>query len=60
MIAERAGRGSTPGPKEREKVDPNFEAGALCALDNLEVMRGMDGESVQLIYAAPPFNSKHI
>ena len=27
--------------------------------DNLEVMRGMDSESIDLIYLDPPFNSKH-
>ena len=27
--------------------------------DNLEVMRGMNSESVDLIYLDPPFNSKH-
>ena len=39
---------------------PNFALSALYALDNLEVMRGMDSESVPLIYADPPFNSKRI
>ena len=39
---------------------PNFSLSALYALDNLEVMRGMDSESVPLIYADPPFNSKRI
>ena len=41
-------------------MTPNFALGALYALDNLEVMRGMDTESVPLIYADPPFNSKRI
>ena len=27
--------------------------------DNLEVMRGVDSESIDLIYLDPPFNSKH-
>ena len=27
--------------------------------DNLEIMRGMESESVDLIYLDPPFNSKH-
>ena len=39
---------------------PNFNLSALYALDNLEVMRGMDSETVHLIYADPPFNSKRI
>ena len=41
-------------------MNPNFALSALYALDNLEVMRGMDSESVPLIYADPPFNSKRI
>ena len=41
-------------------TQPNFALSALYALDNLEVMRGMDSESVPLIYADPPFNSKRI
>ena len=39
---------------------PNFHTSALYALDNLEVMRGMDTATVHLIYADPPFNSKRI
>ena len=27
--------------------------------DNLHIMRGMEGESVDLIYLDPPFNSNH-
>ena len=41
-------------------MNPNFALSALYALDNLEVMRGMDSESVPLIYLDPPFNSKRI
>ena len=41
-------------------TQPNFALSALYALDNLEVMRGMDSESVPLIYTDPPFNSKRI
>ena len=41
-------------------MDPNFATSALYALDNLEVMRGMDSETVHLIYADPPFNSKRL
>lgn len=41
-------------------MEPNFSTSALYALDNLEVMRGMDSETVHLIYADPPFNSKRI
>ena len=39
---------------------PNFPTSALYALDNLAVLRGMDSETVHLIYADPPFNSKRI
>ena len=41
-------------------MPPNFATSALYALDNLDVMRGMDSETVHLIYADPPFNSKRI
>ena len=41
-------------------TQPNFALSALYALDSLEVMRGMDSESVPFIYADPPFNSKRI
>ena len=41
-------------------MQPNFAVSALYALDNLDVMRGMDSETVHLIYADPPFNSKRI
>ena len=41
-------------------MTPNFALSALYALDNLEVMRGMDSETVGLIYLDPPFNSKRM
>ena len=41
-------------------MEPNFQTSALYAMDNLDLMRGMDSESVHLIYADPPFNSKRI
>ena len=41
-------------------MPPNFAVSALYALDNLELMRGMDSETVHLIYADPPFHSKRI
>ena len=37
---------------------PNFENRTLYTADNLDIMRGMDSESVDLIYLDPPFNSK--
>ena len=39
---------------------PHFATSALHALDNLDLMRGMDSETVHLIYADPPFNAKQI
>ena len=37
---------------------PNFENRTLYTADNLDVMRGMNSESVDLIATDPPFNSK--
>ena len=36
---------------------PNFKPGTVWIGDNLPVMRGMNSESVDLIYLDPPFNS---
>ena len=36
---------------------PNFKNPTLWTGDNLHVMRGMNSESVDLIYLDPPFNS---
>ena len=36
---------------------PNFKNRTLWAGDNLDVMRGLNSESVDLIYLDPPFNS---
>ena len=41
-------------------MEPNFRTSALYAMDNLDLMRGMDSESVHLIHADPPFNAKRI
>ena len=38
----------------------NFKDRTLWIRDNLEVMRGMNSETVDLIYLDPPFNSKRI
>ena len=35
----------------------NFETGTIWNADNLDVMRGMNSETVDLIYLDPPFNS---
>ena len=37
---------------------PNWSNRTIWTGDNLTVMRGMNGESVDLIYLDPPFNSK--
>lgn len=39
---------------------PNWANRTMWTGDNLEVMRGMNSESVDLIYADPPFNSNRI
>ncbi|MDE2811647.1 MAG: DNA methyltransferase [Gemmatimonadota bacterium] len=36
---------------------PNFSSGSVWTGDNLAVMRGINSECVDLIYADPPFNS---
>lgn len=36
---------------------PNWENKTIWAKDNLEVLRGLNSESVDLIYLDPPFNS---
>ena len=36
---------------------PNWRNRALWTGDNLDIMRGMNTESVDLIYFDPPFNS---
>ena len=36
----------------------NFAPSTIFTGDNLPVMRGMNSESVDLIYLDPPFNSK--
>ena len=34
----------------------NFASGTVWTGDNLDIMRGMNSESVDLIYLDPPFN----
>ena len=36
---------------------PNFASGTIWSGDNLDIMRGMNSECVDLIYLDPPFNS---
>ena len=38
-------------------AEPNWKNGTLWTGDNLDIMRGMNSESVDLIYLDPPFNS---
>lgn len=39
-------------------AEPNWKNKTIWTGDNLEIMRGMNSESVDLIYLDPPFNSK--
>ena len=41
----------------REPMEPNWANQTLWTGDNLDIMRGMNSESVDLIYLDPPFNS---
>ena len=36
---------------------PNFANRTMWTRDNLDVLRGLNSESVDLVYADPPFNS---
>lgn len=38
-------------------LEPNWENRTVFIADNLDIMRGMDSATVDLIYADPPFNS---
>ena len=38
--------------------NPNWKNKTIWTEDNLPIMRGMNSESVDLIYLDPPFNSK--
>ena len=40
--------------------NPNWKNRTLFKGDNLHVMRGMNSESVDLIYLDPPFNTNRI
>ena len=39
-------------------AEPNWSNETMWTGDNLPIMRGMNSESVDLIYLDPPFNSK--
>ena len=38
-------------------MQPNFADKTIWMGDNLDILRGMNSESVDLIYLDPPFNS---
>ena len=38
-------------------IEPNFADKTIWTGDNLEILRGMNSECVDLIYLDPPFNS---
>ena len=40
-------------------MKPNWKNRTMWTGDNLDIMRGMNSESLDLIYLDPPFNSKH-
>ena len=42
----------------RSPAGQNFKDGTLFIADNLHILRGMNSETVDLIYLDPPFNSK--
>ena len=41
----------------RSMAEPNWKNRTMWTGDNLDIMRGMNSESVDLIYLDPPFNS---
>ena len=40
-----------------KSIKPNFASNTIWTGDNLPIMRGMNSESIDLIYLDPPFNS---
>lgn len=44
-------------PAEENNNAPNFKTGTIWHSDNLELMQGMNSETVDFIYLDPPFNS---
>ena len=43
--------------KKTATVVENFKHGTLWTADNLEIMRGLNSDTIDLIYLDPPFNS---
>ena len=50
--------GREGGPPPRE-IKPNWKNQTIWTGDNLDIMRGMNSATVDLIYLDPPFNSSH-
>ena len=46
-------------PDGQAAGEPNWSNQTIWTGDNLDIMRGMNSASVDLIYLDPPFNSKH-
>ena len=60
MISSRGKSSSIGGGGQRLKpASSGIKNRTIFTADNLPVMRGMEDESVDLIYLDPPFNSKH-
>ena len=38
-------------------TNPNFKSGTIWTGDNLRILRGINSDTVDLIYLDPPFNS---
>ena len=53
----KSGGGIGPGRKTGAMAKANFAHQTIWTRDNLEVMRGINSESVDLVYLDPPFNS---
>ncbi|MXX59524.1 MAG: hypothetical protein F4Z37_11070 [Rhodothermaceae bacterium] len=43
---------------DKHMPPPNFRSKTIWTGDNLHIMRGIDSETIDLIYLDPPFNSK--
>ena len=64
-VAKAISRHCDPVPTAHDDVGStrlgmtNWKNRTMWTGDNLDIMRGMNSESVDLIYLDPPFNSKH-
>lgn len=52
-------QGFDPMTRRQTKSGRNISTRTIFTGDNLPVLRGMDSDSIDLIYLDPPFNSKH-